>query len=123
MRDTTNDPPHLDQYTTLKPLPRSCRSLERHARQHSSCTPPLSSLPPHFPCTTLCFTVSPKNAHFKAFWSLYALIWVQNGSARSRDMPPSTPPVLLTYQPSDHILADPPVLHYQSQNCPFQGWL
>ena len=40
---------------------------------------------------------------------------------RSRDMPRSTSPASLTHHPSIRIPRGSPVLHCQSQNCPFQG--
>ena len=44
------------------------------------------------PTASLCCTVIPQLPISRLFCTLYAPIWVLNGSARSRDMPPSTPP-------------------------------
>ena len=91
---------HLPPFTALENLPRSLRLLERHVPS----TPPASlpyhpspHSPPRKPFAALSF---PKFAISRPFWSLYALIWVENGSTHSRDMPPITPPAPLTYHPS-----------------------
>ena len=43
--------------------------------------------------------------------------------ACSRDMPPNTPLAPLRYiPPPPAFLLNPPLLHRQSQNCPFQGF-
>ena len=61
-------------------------------------------------------------AGFNLFWSLYALTWVQNGSAHVRDMPPSNPPHSSPINPPPAFPTDPPVQHCQSQTCRFQGF-